>query len=139
MIIVRSVFLFSCLSQVSMRGSALVHYVNTYDSLVTTVSASTDGDTIIIRDDIIMYSSIWLNKNLNFECEPSSRYSLDGAGSSRIFDVDGGRQISLINLDIQNGQALYDGGGAIFCHGACQLNLTGSTLMSNTAGNVCVW
>ena len=67
--------------------------------------------------------------------------TIDAAGHGRLFDVAGGASLTLQNVTLQNGEALYAKatdnsaeGGAIFNQGT--LDLSGVTVQNNTAGAV---
>lgn len=106
--------------------------VLSFPTLVSAVRNNNDGGTIVIGANIVLSSSISVNKNLIFKSSDSYQYNLDGGGIYQIFELFGeGIHVSILNLNLTNGHG--SNGGAINCEDSCKLNLTGSNLFSNTA------
>ena len=115
---------------------------NSSGSLRQVIADSSPGDVIVFASAlsgqtiILDGAQITLNKNLTIDASALARgITIDGGGSSRIFEINSGNTVVLHNLTLTGGHSAAGtgGGGAILNKGHLTLNDT--TLSGNSTAN----
>jgi|GEM_PF-4990508 len=140
------------------QASATIHRVTVSTdsgagSLRALVGAAAAGDTIVFAtstngNDITLATQITINQNLTIIGNGISSTALNGGGDTRILNITGGAVV-LKELAFWDGNAVSDGGGAIFCGSDATLKVDhcyfilnaapaagGGAIFSSSTGNV---
>ncbi len=106
-------------------------------SLRDAVTTACDGDTIrftnTVTDTIRLSSEILINKNLVIDAMPADDIIVSGQLTTRLFNVQSGKQFSLSNITLHGGNHPTQG-GAIFNAG--QVILDNTVFVRNMQGTI---
>jgi hypothetical protein len=114
---------------------------NQVGTLRNAVATAVDGDTIQIDTDavttpiLLNNGELLLDQDVTIETSGSTPATISGEGSTRVFEIAGGANVTLVNLNIVDGFVFQLGGGQI---GGGILNdgtavLNGCTVSGNVA------
>jgi len=98
-------------------------------SAITTANGNGQADTITLTANITLSAALpQVASQITIE---GAGYTLDGASTYRVLDVDSGGDLTVNNLTIQNGLSTNNGGAGIYNIGTLTVNY--STFTSNSA------
>jgi hypothetical protein len=100
------------------------------------VAHAQSGDTILVtaavmNPIVLTHGELVLSQNVTITSVPAQTPTISGDGNSRIFEIAAGASVTLSDLNLIDGVANYDEGGAIRNRGT--LTVSGSSFTSNSA------
>jgi len=107
-------------------------------SLRAEIAAAANGDTIAFApalngQTIMLASQIVISKSLDIKGLGAAKLTVSGNNASRVFDVQGGADVTIAGLTIANGRVVDVGGGGITNEAGATLHLVKDAFTNNTA------
>jgi hypothetical protein len=105
-------------------------------SLRAAVAAASSGDEIVFAKSvhaITLSTELVINKNLDIEGPGPVNLTISGNNACRVFDIQGGANVTIAGLTFANGRVVDDKGGGVANEAGSTLSLLNDTFTANTA------
>ncbi len=103
----------------------------TYATIAAAIAAANPGDRLLIEGGVTFAENVVVNKNLTLQggytgCTSgsSARTTVDGGGGGSVVTISSGLGVTLLNLNLTNGNTGMEGGGIEFAIGSGTGTLT---------------